>query len=266
MNALAEVPAAVEGMVSRAGAHEFVVRLFDAGVAVDVNVDDLVPSYAADGGGALFTACVDRDACWAQLVEKACAKLFGSFAALRRGWAYEGLQTLTGAPCEAIRFGDARVARDLESGDLWTRIRFWLETGSVVCASTPDDDDAGDGAAAAADRVFAVLEASDVRSASGDRRQTLLLRDASGRGDLPGAPGAATADETRPDAFWLDWRDAAAAFALVSACHVAPSAGGAWASAACAAELTRDAPAAYFAGVDVDVTLHPKDERFRERF
>ena len=67
--------------------------------------------------------------------EKAAAKAFGSYAALRRGWAYEGLLALTGAPCEAVRFGDARVRRDLESGDLWAKLRFWLDSGSLVTAS-----------------------------------------------------------------------------------------------------------------------------------
>jgi hypothetical protein len=36
------------------------------------------------------------------LIEKACAKIFGSYANLTSGNMREGLQLLTGAPCEYI--------------------------------------------------------------------------------------------------------------------------------------------------------------------
>ena len=69
-------------------------------------VDDLYPCFdAGEGaaGGCVFTASSRADAQWPQVLEKACAKLFGSYAQLREGWALEALVTLTGAPCEAAR-------------------------------------------------------------------------------------------------------------------------------------------------------------------
>ncbi|KAH8065857.1 calcium-dependent cysteine-type endopeptidase [Aureococcus anophagefferens] len=193
MNALAERPDAVEACFPALdGPHEVACRLFLRGTARTVAVDDLAPCHAGAGGGVLFTACGDRDKAWAQLLEKAAAKAFGSYAALRRGWAYEGLLALTGAPCEAVRFGDARVRRDLESGDLWAKLRFWLDSGSLVTASTPDDDD-GD---ARADTVYTLLRAADVLGGADghERRQALLLRDAGGVGPPDGVVDEAPRD------------------------------------------------------------------------
>ncbi|KAH8078113.1 calcium-dependent cysteine-type endopeptidase [Aureococcus anophagefferens] len=239
-----------------------------AGTARTVAVDDLAPCHAGAGGGVLFTACGDRDKAWAQLLEKAAAKAFGSYAALRRGWAYEGLLALTGAPCEAVRFGDARVRRDLESGDLWAKLRFWLDSGSLVTASTPDDDD-GD---ARADTVYTLLRAADVLGGADghERRQALLLRDAGGVGPPDGVVDEAPRGGDRrkePGTFWMDWRAAAATFALLSACHLNPSGGGAWRTASstrrsprATQRRTRTSPSGG-APADCYVAAHQADER-----
>jgi hypothetical protein len=257
-------------------ASAFSVRLFTRGflrgTARTVAVDDLAPCHAGAGGGVLFTACGDRGKAWAQLLEKAAAKAFGSYAALRRGWAYEGLLALTGAPCEAVRFGDARVRRDLESGDLWAKLRFWLDSGSLVTASTPDDDD-GD---ARADTVYTLLRAADVLGGADghERRQALLLRDAGGVGPPDGVVDEAPRDGSdrgrkEPGTFWMDWRAAAATFALLSACHLNPSGGGAWRTASLDAPLAEGDAAAYAdlvlsgggAPADCYVAAHQADER-----
>ncbi len=55
---------------------------------------------------------------WVLLLEKAFAKAFGDYDALRAGWAYEALMDLTGAPTTKINFEDDRAKADIQSGKL----------------------------------------------------------------------------------------------------------------------------------------------------
>ena len=66
------------------------------------------------------------------LVEKAYAKLQGSYYNCRLGSPLEGLMDLTGAPTIRIKLSDPTFSFD----DLWS----WDRNGCIVCASTPGVD------------------------------------------------------------------------------------------------------------------------------
>ena len=104
------------------------------------------------------------DQLWVPLIEKAAAKLFGSYAMLEGGNMYEGFALLSGAPCELLRFGSAngqlKVSDSMEvsspcaaSGDglsqdenfnlLWAKILSYRDSRFLMgasCCAYPDDE------------------------------------------------------------------------------------------------------------------------------
>ena len=102
-----------------------------------VTVDDFFPCYP--DGGPVYARGHDNEL-WVLLLEKAYAKLCGSYAALKSGWAYEAMIDLTGAPYSTIRFEEDSTAKMIEDGTLWGLVRGYDEMGYIQSASTPGED------------------------------------------------------------------------------------------------------------------------------
>ena len=79
------------------GIHQ--VRLCRRGEWVVVNIDDYLP---CDKQNQLVFSYGRKRQFWVPFMEKALAKLYGSYEAVARGACAEGLQTLTGEPCEVL--------------------------------------------------------------------------------------------------------------------------------------------------------------------
>ena len=163
------------------GANEegvYKVRLCKNGQWMYVRLDDYFPCYP--GSGPVYAKTHEQQELWVPLLEKAMAKLCGSYDALRGGLPFEALMDLTGAPAAKVSFAQEDVQAQIADGRLWKRITEWDDRQFLITASTPGEDkwseDGGGGPAAGPGLVpghaYSVINASETH----DGHKLLLIR------------------------------------------------------------------------------------------
>jgi len=128
-SALAEYPGRLEKLFyqkDKNSAGCYVVRLYVCGQYVDVTVDDYFP---VDKNGKLVFAGSKNRELWVMLLEKAWAKIHGSYTAIENGDTRESLSAITGAPVEYYKH------KDMKEQELWEMIQKFLEENYVLCSS-----------------------------------------------------------------------------------------------------------------------------------
>lgn len=71
----------------------------------------------------VFAKCVNEEELWVPLIEKAYAKLFGCYEALKAGNIDEGLVDMTGLACEKVELHDKKTEEfNLDKEEFWREL------------------------------------------------------------------------------------------------------------------------------------------------
>ena len=111
------------------------VKLCKNGEWMIVTIDDYFPCHPL--GQPIFSTSHGTEL-WVLLLEKAYAKLHGSYYALRGGFANEGLIDLTGCPTFWYIFTD--IQDKIEKGEFWRMLKQADDEGFLISGSTPGED------------------------------------------------------------------------------------------------------------------------------
>ena len=114
------------------------MHLYKNGIRHIVTVDDYIP--CSTKGEPIFTR--PKDNCyelWAMILEKAYAKLHGSYWALNGGLPYEALIDLTGKPTDHYDLKDPTIVKLVDSGEFFKIVKRAADASFIVCGETPGD-------------------------------------------------------------------------------------------------------------------------------
>lgn len=106
---------------------------------VPVIVDDWIPCESPTKPA--FATSRKENEFWVSILEKAYAKLHGSYEALEGGLVQDALVDLTGGAGEEIDMRSAQAQIDLASGRLWTQLFRFKQEGFLLGAGSPSGSD-----------------------------------------------------------------------------------------------------------------------------
>ncbi|EKX42458.1 hypothetical protein GUITHDRAFT_164093 [Guillardia theta CCMP2712] len=104
----------------------------------DVTVDTRIPCVIDPSSGGFvpaFGRCVSPAQVWVQLLEKAYAKLHGSYAAIETGKISEALADLTGGVTETIDTKGREGLERIKTGSLWRQLQEAKSEGHLLACS-----------------------------------------------------------------------------------------------------------------------------------
>lgn len=212
-------------------------RFYKNGTWVEVAVDDLLPCAGVEADSPLFARSADRGELWVALLEKAYAKLHGSYFALDGGSIAEALVDLTGGSCLKLSRRDPKVQAACDSGEFWDDLQLWSDRRCVMGASraaagSATEEDTGNGILA--NHAYAILQVRTVHSGErmvqlrnpwGMKEWTGDWSDASPKWHDPRYAGIVQElDQKFEDdgTFWMSYEDFVSHFSKFYACRTFP--------------------------------------------
>jgi hypothetical protein len=114
---------------------EYKLRFYREGAWEEVTIDDRFP--CGGDGKPVFGHCKDPEEIWVLLIEKALAKLLGTYEALDGGYLEEGVVMLTGGRPEKVTINDWKGKSCFEetAADLWHKLVTYYDEGHMMGAA-----------------------------------------------------------------------------------------------------------------------------------
>jgi len=116
----------------------YIVRFYKNGVFQDVTIDDFFPTKYHQ---CAFASSGKRGEVWVQVLEKAYAKLHGSFDAIEGGFVNDALVDMTGGIGGKIHLQDKEAKKDINDGTMWAKLKGLSRDGHLLgCGSGSGKD------------------------------------------------------------------------------------------------------------------------------
>ena len=129
------------------------LRLCKDGEWQNITVDDMIPCKESSNKP-LFSRCNGNEL-WVIILEKAYAKFFGSYMALKGGMAQESFEDLTGCPAFTYHFD--KIEEKIISGEFWSDLLSWVSAGHCLLAATSAEVNESEGIVAS--HYYTVIKA-----------------------------------------------------------------------------------------------------------
>ncbi|KAJ4822515.1 Calpain-type cysteine protease dek1 [Turnera subulata] len=208
----------------------YTVRFCIQGEWVPVVVDDWIPCESP--GKPAFATSRKGNELWVSILEKAYAKLHGSYEALEGGLVQDALVDLTGGAGEEIDMRSAQAQIDLASGRLWSQLLRFKQEGFLLGAGSPSGSDVHVSSSGIVQgHAYSLLQVREV-----DGHKLVQIRNPWANEVEWNGPWSDSSPEwtdrmkhklkhvpqSRDGIFWMSWQDFQIHFRSIYVCRVYP--------------------------------------------
>lgn len=158
---------------------EYKCKFYKDGGWVEVTVDDRLPCGAS--GKLYFASCPDPNEWWVPIIEKAYAKLHGSYEALESGTITDALKDMTGESVEMINVDSAEFK---DKSLLWKKLLHYIKESflmgcAIESASAGTEKDNGYGLLS--NHAYSIIDCQEVQG-----HKLMRIRNPWGKGEWKG--------------------------------------------------------------------------------
>ncbi|KAK9692429.1 hypothetical protein RND81_09G263800 [Saponaria officinalis] len=208
----------------------YTIRFCIQGEWVPVIVDDWLPCEAP--GKPAFATSRKGNELWVSVLEKAYAKLHGSYEALEGGLVQDALVDLTGGAGEEIDMRSAQAQIDLASGRLWSQLLRFKQEGFLLGAGSPSGSDVHVSASGIVQgHAYSILQVREI-----DSHKLVQIRNPWANEVEWNGPWSDSSPEwtermkhklkhvpqSKEGIFWMSWQDFQIHFRSIYVCRVYP--------------------------------------------